>query len=320
MLQVDLSTLRGPELRQLLDATRRRGQAKLSYEILQEMEARREGGGQRVAAEPRVVGLNLGDPLEREPEDWEADAEEAEAEPAEPGDIDAGEPLRLEREPAWEPAPRAARVARAPPPPGASGVWGRRLRWAMGGIVAGAASGYALGFWVGTGGGAPAPAPPPKAAEATIAATASGLTVLTPPVAPAPPQTNAPPLTVEPTAPDPVSTSAAELATEPAPEAAPPEIAAVPVARAKGCAAPASPADGAICGDARLEALQRRLRAAYAQALVAHQDRALLRERQLAWRDARDDVTDPQRLARLYEARIRKLQAATAQARAGVTP
>jgi uncharacterized protein len=85
-------------------------------------------------------------------------------------------------------------------------------------------------------------------------------------------------------------------------------------AAAGGCAAQPTPADRAICGDAKLQRLQENLRQAYAEALAAHQDRALLRERQLAWRDARSEVSDPDRLARLYEERIRKLKAATAEA------
>jgi hypothetical protein len=57
------------------------------------------------------------------------------------------------------------------------------------------------------------------------------------------------------------------------------------------------------------------LRQAYAEALEAHADRALLRQRQLAWRSARDPVSDPARLAQLYDERIRKLRGATAEAR-----
>jgi len=40
MSQIDLSTLPGQELRQLLDSARQRGHAAQSYEILQEMESR----------------------------------------------------------------------------------------------------------------------------------------------------------------------------------------------------------------------------------------------------------------------------------------
>ena len=50
MPDIDLSTLNGPELRGLLDAARRRGAAQQSYQILQEMDARRgrpAGAGQQ---------------------------------------------------------------------------------------------------------------------------------------------------------------------------------------------------------------------------------------------------------------------------------
>ena len=77
----------------------------------------------------------------------------------------------------------------------------------------------------------------------------------------------------------------------------------------------ASRADRAICANEDLQKLQRDLRQAYAKALDAHADRVTLRQRQLAWRDARNAVADPERLAGLYEARIRKLKAATAAAR-----
>jgi uncharacterized protein len=90
--------------------------------------------------------------------------------------------------------------------------------------------------------------------------------------------------------------------------------AAVP-AVANACATQPTPADRTICGDPELRDLQRELRQAYTKALEAHEDRALLRQRQLAWASARDSVTDSDRLARLYEQRIRKLDAATAEAR-----
>jgi uncharacterized protein YecT (DUF1311 family) len=85
---------------------------------------------------------------------------------------------------------------------------------------------------------------------------------------------------------------------------------------AKGCASQPTPADRTICGDARLRHLQAELRRAYSVALAAHEDRALLREHQLAWRDTRSSVSDPDRLARLYEERIRKLNAAAEAAEA----
>ena len=85
--------------------------------------------------------------------------------------------------------------------------------------------------------------------------------------------------------------------------------------RQGACAGQPTPADRTICGDARLRGLQAELRRAYNEALAVHEDRALLREHQLAWRDTRSSVADPDRLARLYEERIRKLNAAAAAAR-----
>ncbi|WP_296596124.1 lysozyme inhibitor LprI family protein, partial [Phenylobacterium sp.] len=84
---------------------------------------------------------------------------------------------------------------------------------------------------------------------------------------------------------------------------------------ADACAGAATPADRVICGDPGLQRLQRDLRRAYAEALAAHEERDVLRARQLAWRDGRSSVTDPARLAALYQQRIRRLDAATADAR-----
>jgi uncharacterized protein YecT (DUF1311 family) len=122
---------------------------------------------------------------------------------------------------------------------------------------------------------------------------------------------------VQPPADTPEVASAAEsAAAEPAPN--PPadhESQPATSAEADACAAQPTPADRTICADPQLRELQRQLRQAYSEALEAHEDRALLRERQLAWASARDSVSDPDRLIALYEQRIRKLNAATAQAR-----
>ena len=75
MPQVNLSALNGQELRHLLDASRRRGDASLSYKVLQEMAARREAPGERRPskgrrpAEPRVIAVDLGDPMEAPADD-----------------------------------------------------------------------------------------------------------------------------------------------------------------------------------------------------------------------------------------------------------
>ena len=57
MPQINLSALSGPELRQMLDASRRRGDAALSYQVLQEMAARRDAAAKR---RPRPYWLRGG--------------------------------------------------------------------------------------------------------------------------------------------------------------------------------------------------------------------------------------------------------------------
>ncbi len=80
------------------------------------------------------------------------------------------------------------------------------------------------------------------------------------------------------------------------------------------CAALPTPADQTICRDPNLLRLQTELRRSYEHALATQVDRALLRQHQLAWRQTRSSITEPHRLAQLYEDRIRKLNAGTAQA------
>lgn len=315
--QLDLSTLSGPELRSLLDSARERGHAAQSYEILQEMARRREDeaqapkgrfrGRRREPGEPHVITLDLGDPLDRD-DPFEV--------PPPPEDPEAEPPLTLAREP--EPAPRAAKPAKAPKPPKPpKPVRVRRGPGSPLGFALGGLAGIVLG--VGVGGSVREMLMPPPDVELAEAAQ------LPPPPPPLPPE---PPAPVE-TAPAPVveAVSAAPLETAAAPSvetaemvqdagavAETPEPAEAPAA---ACASEATAADRAICGDADLQKLQKDLREAYAEALAAHEDKATLRQRQLAWRDARSTVEDPERLAGLYEARIRKLKAATAAARAG---
>jgi len=323
MPEVNLSTLRDRELRQLLDSARQRGQASLSYMILQEMDARRTHGGRekpaRRPAEPRIVAVDLSDPLERtddlaSPDEW-APAPQAQAEPHdEPGRPLAEEPpLRLDR----------AQTAGRPPPPPPKARMRSRSGW--GALL------FACGLALGLAGGwkaaeyaygprlAKAMAPEPAAASPQAAAPATA-----PEPAAAVPEPPPPPPAVEP------APQIAEVAPEtPAPNAdpapPPPEAEDQPQAPAADegrsgqpeairCSAEPTPADQAICRSPRLQRLQRELRRAYAAALEAHEDRALLRQRQLAWADARDAVGDPERLARIYEDRIRRLDAATAEA------
>jgi uncharacterized protein YecT (DUF1311 family) len=419
MPQINLSTLNGRELRQLLDASRRRGDASLSYQILQEMAARREHPAERGPfmmlrpADRRPAPIELGDTAEAELGDaeeaddvppmprWRPPAREPEAQraaapaplpptarggrrkkappepvaaevpepidavaaaPAPAGAVeppqDAHRPLSLS-EPDPQPTPDAAADTEAaglrlhaerPQPARAS----RPPRFRMvAGFALGIAVGAVLGWWaavrvgdslptaaappaiqtaaltpsavaaqpVASSAAEPAPVAPPDAAAAAPTADA--------PAAPIPPANAAPTSAaptsaqesardadgkaIEPPPPPPPESQAAETAQAADTSQAAPKRSA-PVA-AKGCAAEPTPADRTICGEPQLRRLQGELRRAYSDAIAAHQDRALLRERQLAWADARNSVSDPARLAKLYEQRIRKLNAATAAAR-----
>ena len=327
MPEVNLSTLRDRELRQLLDSARQRGQASLSYMILQEMEARRTNGGRekparkssaRRPAEPRIVPVDLNDPLEQADEfapeaAWDPPAQAQ----SEPQDAPA-------RPPPDEPPLQFERTR--PPPPERPRA---RSRSGWGALL------FALGLALGLAGGWKAAeyAYAPRLAKAAAAE-------VTPPSAPPPQPVAAPPgaapetAAVAPEGQAPDAAQPAPQAAEAAPETPPPAAApAPPPAEAEDqpqaqaaeegrsaqpkairCSSEPTPAAQAICRDPRLQRLQRELRQAYAEALEAHQDRALLRERQLAWADARDAVGDPDRLAQLYEERIRRLNAATAEA------
>lgn len=275
--------MNGAELRRLLDTARQRGQAEQSYRILEEMARRREApASRRSAAEPRIISMDLGDPLERRDEPVEDDQPLA--------SFPDAEDLTLEREP--------------PRPPHAPARWG----WPATTFVAGAALGVAGGLWFADSTRDPPPPSPELAAFQAEVAPPAPLPAPTPeaavePAQAAPAETLQPETTAEPEA----TIAAAPLAAEPAAE---PEV-----AEADACASAPTPADRVICGDPKLQRLQRDLRRAYAEALDAHAERDVLRERQLAWRDARSVIADPDRLAALYEQRIRRLDAATADAR-----
>lgn len=373
MPQLNLSKLSGQELRQRLDSSRARGDAKLAYEILREMSVRREAAGDRKKlarrrAEPHLVSVDLGDPLDHDDEDdvpampnWrppelvmaaEAAAAaqpspeilpEAPPEPEPPPVTrhhdDDEAPLTLHVPERAQPRRgrkaadldlRLDRRAEAPPP---RAQRPRRALPISVGFLMGAIGGLGLG-WVVSGRvdpmtllhtpSAAIAAAPAKldvsvaAAEAPPAPAAAPLDVL--------PADTVPPEALAAAAPTPETVAAeapvAEL-TAPPPQAAPGPAEVVKAVdtsatAADGCASRGTPADRAICEDPALQKLQTRLQQAYAEALDAHEDRATLRQRQLAWRDARNDVADPERLARLYEQRIRKLEAATAEARAAV--
>ncbi len=388
MPEVNLSTMSAPELRRLLDATRARGEATLSYQILQEMAARRERGRRRGLflmrrpAEPRVIAVDLGEPMEPEddlppmPPAWrglppiepEASTSPLPAPALQPSPGPAlGPALGRSRRRKTQPAPSVATAepaavvdAEPEPPedeaadaedaglrfPGREGPRARR-RLPLGTVAAfaaAAAMGITLGWWVGgithhartpptapaaapmrTAALAPRPAPAPAPAAPIAAEPDPAIEASPGPAAGPPPDLRegalSPPNAAE------AARDADSQAAEPPPPASrkaepvrtteTPQTAVVRTAPtgAKACAAAPTPADREICGDPELRRLQRELRQAYAKALEAHQDRALLRQRQLAWRNDRNTVSDPHRLARLYEQRIRKLNAATAEAR-----
>ncbi len=417
MPQINLSTLSGPELRQMLDSSRRQGDAALSYKVLQEMAARREAPpdrrsrGKNRPAEPRGFVVDLDEATDADADDvppmpyWVAPSHEAhpaesglsEPEVSETADETAPMPTRRRsRRKAGPAMPVAAnsdtppveasadpplsltpepdvtteiaamsdhedlRLGSREPEPSRAPRPARPVRTSRGGgrmalgFIVGGALGIGVGWW---GGGvfrdvaSPTAAPMRTAAlnvdssPAPLAAanvpTSAAAAAPTAPVdgavspaaeaapSPAPPQPAAdPPAAAEAPTPPPPASAAAPVRTA---EAAPKDeinrlpdktiqlangaAAAAAANTAGGCASEPTPADRTICGDPDLRKLQRELQKAYAQALAAHEDRTLLRERQLAWRDARSTVTDPDRLSQLYQERIRKLNAAAAEAR-----
>jgi len=352
MPHVNLSTLKGPELRRLLDSARQRGEASLSYRILQEMEARRENGERKGLFQKRradgqdALTVQLDEPMAAEDDDlppmplWRPPVHGAQAEDTAPTPAaavedepapatDIGPPLLLRSTDPPQAEDRGADAEdwdlrlhpppqkQAPEPPRAPPRGLRRGLTA--GFAVGIAAGLGLGWWVWGPGRLAPPLTTAIAAPVQTAAAAPSPARSAPAPAPAaaepePTPEPAPEPAVEP---PPV---AVEAAPAPAPEGAAPPAAHQPAepvtaAETNPCAAQPTPADRTICGDPHLRDLQRELRQAYNAALEAHEDRALLRQRQLAWAGARDAVSDPERLARLYEERIRKLNAATAAAR-----
>ncbi|THD81988.1 MAG: hypothetical protein E7812_04065 [Phenylobacterium sp.] len=330
MPQINLSTLDGPELRNLLDSARRQGRAAQTYEILQEMDARRANGERprtlfpkRKAVPPRMIELQLGDPLD------------AREDPLEDDIHDDLPPLTLGEPPPREPASSAPPAP--PTPEAAKRGWSH---WAALIFAIGLTGGVAGGWWA-AGVNRDAVAPPAAVAAARPAPQPAVQTAALAPAAPIPnadellpappppPPPEAADLTPAPTAvaaePARETLAAAAEPTRPAVAAAAPEmerteaptttqLAKASPAEAQACGAAPTPADQTICAQPRLRRLQAELRQAYAEALKAHQDRALLREHELAWREARNTVTDPMELARIYAQRIEKLKAATADA------
>lgn len=322
MPQVNLSNLSGPELRGLLDSTRQRGLAAQSYEILQEMAARRakaEGDKKAAArnAPPRVIAVDLGDPLDRPEEIFDPEVTPPPPpEPLEEIGLDLAQAVQDRT-----PRRRQPRERKGPRP--VAGPRARPSRWRAPVFVAGAALGVVLGCGLALDSlsktDAPAVAVFPQAPmlrpdQVPASPTPPPAEVAAAEV-PAPPVEAAPMPAAEDVAQAAVPASAEQADAPGAIDEKLAELAAAPEPPPTHCTRAATPADRTICEEPKLKDLQRELRDAYAEALAAHADRALLRQHQLAWREARNDVSDPEELARLYEARIRKLNAAAEAAR-----
>ena len=346
MTQFNLSTLSARELRRLLDSTRERGQAAQAYDILKEMARRRErNGAQTLFAalgpeEPRTIDVDLGDPMAPKPEAFDDvddvvddtdDGEDAlTLGPSEPYQPDDQAPLEVEMASAFGRPQRRSKIPMAALATG--GGFGAALGVFVGLSVAEmslpakpepAAAQFAAAPAVMVPGPRPAPVLPvavedPVAEASTEVAAADELPDAVGPAASVEEATLAQDAveTAAP-APAPAAPKGTPILT-PVKETQPPETAEpdpAATADAKRCAGAGTPADRTICADPELQKLQKELRQAYAEALKAHADRTTLRERQLAWRDGRSEVSDPARLTSLYEQRIRKLNAATVAAR-----
>jgi uncharacterized protein YecT (DUF1311 family) len=114
---------------------------------------------------------------------------------------------------------------------------------------------------------------------------------------------------------------------ERAPRAPPPPVRLAKAEPAPPKAAPprdacqrATPADRLVCADLGLRLMDVELKEAYIRALNARADPVALGQDQAAWRRARDQVSDPDRLERLYDQRIRELDAVATAARTGRAP
>ena len=81
------------------------------------------------------------------------------------------------------------------------------------------------------------------------------------------------------------------------------------------CAVWQLPADRIVCANSHLAAMHLAVRRAYDQAIAAHADTEVTGADETAWLAARDEATDPGRLALLYDRRLRELTAATEAAR-----
>ena len=311
MLGIDLSTLSRSELQRLLKIALERGDGSLAQRLEWELGSRGKGGGGR-APPVAVAPPPQDDPGEEDPGE---DLGEA---PVDVMELDVEPDVEPDAEPlVWEPitlepiAPRPASARGGLPLVGlglvaacliAGGVF-----WGLGQMDRSPAAGSAQ-----------APAPRAMAARPLEAAPAPAPRpepkVAAPEAAPVVPAAKPP---VE------VATKAAppeEARKERSPRPPPP---AVRLAEAEattrtpvqsGACARSTPADRLVCNDLSLQLFDMQLQEAYRRALNARVDPVIVGEGQAAWRRARDEVSDPQRLAHLYNQRIRELDAASAAA------
>jgi hypothetical protein len=87
-------------------------------------------------------------------------------------------------------------------------------------------------------------------------------------------------------------------------------------AKASTCKAEPTPADQTVCASRALTAQHRQMRDAYERAIAAGADPLLVDRDQAEFRIRRDGVSNRDTLAKLYDRRIRELNAAAARASA----
>ena len=310
MLGIDLATLSRPELQRLLKVALERGDGPLAERLEWELGSRGNGGGRR-APPVAVAPPPQDDPGEENPREdlGEAAVDVMESDVEPDAELFWREPIALE--------------PTAPHPASARG--GLLLVGLVAGCLISGGVFWGLGQMDRSPAARSAQAPAPRAMAARPLEAAP---------APRPEPTVAAPQAapVVPAAKPPV-----EVATKAAPpkemiarkERAPRPPPAVRLAEAEattrtpvqsGACARSTPADRLVCNDLSLQLFDLRLQEAYRGALNARVDPVIVGEGQAAWRRARDEVSDPQRLARLYNQRIHELDAATAAARENRPP
>ncbi len=276
---IDLATLSVADLRRLLDRAEARGQVALAEQIRLTLAERAQGGQ---AVRPRR-GADDETPELRLPADLTGPEPPRAAESFAADDDAWVLTISTER----RRAPKSQRRRTVPRLlAGAACLAAAAVAWALSGVAP---------PW------RPKPPPPaPRAMEAYVAA---------------PPPVLHPPAAAEETAQLPPRLSpedVAEATTEPA---AAPALVPERQAPADPCGALPTAAERMLCADPSLKAQHRQLQEAYIRALNSRADPKALDAGQAAFRLAVSRAETPERLAELYDRRIRELNAATAEAR-----